>query len=82
MGVIFLTTNSSILTRFQSTVGQVQVLVDPKTGESLGHLEFVSNDYFDGKTVIKRRVPLRDDDLAPVSIEDQKSEKIFCTTSQ
>lgn len=77
LGVLFLTSNSSILDRFNRTVSEAQVLVDSKTGESLGHIEYVDGDYFSGKTVIMK--PLTEDDalFKEVSVEDQKTDNSF-----
>lgn len=77
LGILFLTSNSSILDRFNRTVSEVQVLVDSRTGESLGHVEYVDNDYFNDKTVIKSVVTEEDQLLDTVSVEDQKTEKSF-----
>src|SRR3989344_3502788 len=55
-GIFLLTTQSSLFDRFKSTVSEVDVVVDAKTGESLGHVKFVSNEYFRDKLVLQRRV--------------------------
>ena len=57
LGIFILNTQSSALfDRFKSTVSQVNVLVDAKTGESVGHVKFVEKNYFKDKTVLQRRV--------------------------
>lgn len=52
---IFLSVSSTLLERFGNTVKEVNVLVDSKTGEAIGHVKFVPAQYFDGK-VVKRRI--------------------------
>lgn len=76
-GVVFLSTNSSILDRFSRTVSEVQVLVDAETGGSLGHVEYVTSDYFKDKTVITRPVEGRDDELPGVTVEDRLQDKSY-----
>lgn len=57
LGIFILNTQTSALfDRFKSTVSEVNVLVDAKTGESIGHVKFVEKDYFKDKTVLQRRV--------------------------
>lgn len=46
----------ALLDRFNSTVSEVDVLVDAKTGNSVGHVKFTSSDYFKDKLVLQRRV--------------------------
>jgi hypothetical protein len=60
LGIIMLgfllTTQSSLFDRFKNTVSETDVLVDAKTGESLGHVNFVEREYFQDKLVLQRRV--------------------------
>lgn len=57
IAVIFLmTTQSSLFERFNSTVSEVNVLVDSRTGESVGHVKFVPKEYFADKIVLQRSV--------------------------
>jgi len=60
LGIIFavflLTFQSSLFDRFKSTVSEVDVVVDAKTGESVGHVKFVEKDYFKDKLVLQNRV--------------------------
>ncbi len=53
---VFLTFQPSLLDRFKSTVATVDVLVDAKTGNSVGHVKFVPKDYFKDKIVLQKRV--------------------------
>lgn len=46
----------TLLDRFKSTVSEVEVLVDAKTGDSLGHVKYVPKEYFKDKIVLQRRV--------------------------
>ncbi len=52
----FLSYQPSLLDRFKSTVATVDVLVDAKTGDSVGHVKFVPKDYFKDKIVLQKRV--------------------------
>ncbi len=52
---IFLGSSSSLLERFGNTVKEIDVLVDTKSGEPIGHVKFVPGQYFDGK-LVKRRI--------------------------
>ncbi|KKQ34697.1 MAG: O-antigen polymerase [Microgenomates group bacterium GW2011_GWA2_37_6] len=45
LAAIFLILAPTLLNRFQSTVSEVDVLVDAKTGQSLGHIKFVEKEY-------------------------------------
>lgn len=54
--ILLISLSPTLLNRFKSTVSQVDVLVDAKTGESVGHVKFVSKEYFRNKTVLQRRV--------------------------
>ncbi len=68
-GLIFVTTQPSFSTlfeRFNKTVSEVDVLVDAKTGASLGHIKFVPKEYFQDKVVLLKRV--RDTDEIARSI--------------
>lgn len=56
MLVGLLTFQSSLLDRFKSTVSEVDVLVDAKTGDSLGHVKFVKKEDIKDKVVLQRRV--------------------------
>lgn len=52
---------SSLFARFGNTVGDVDVLVNGKTGAAVGNVSYVPVSYFDGKTVKLQRVD--DDEL-------------------
>lgn len=47
---------NSLFDRFKSTIKEVNVLVDAKSGEEIGHVNYVPKDYFEGKTVLKKDV--------------------------
>ena len=51
--VILISLQPNILDRFKSTVSEVDVLVDAKTGESVGHVTFVPASYFKDKLVLQ-----------------------------
>nr|MBI5455862.1 O-antigen ligase family protein [Candidatus Levybacteria bacterium] len=54
--ILIVSFQSSLLNRFQSSVKEVDVLVDAKTGDSIGHVTFVKADYFKNKIVLSRKV--------------------------
>ena len=55
-GIIFIGTQSSLIERFGSTVKDVDVLVDSKTGTDLGHVKYVPFDYLSDKNIIFENV--------------------------
>ncbi len=69
----------SILNRFKSTVRETDVVVDAKTGSSVGHVRFVSKDYFKDKTVLQRRVKDREELAKVVSGQDDPT--VYATSS-
>lgn len=54
--ILIVSFQSSLLNRFQSSVKEVDVLVDASTGDSIGHVTFVKADYFKNKIVLSRKV--------------------------
>lgn len=54
--VLILSSQTSLLNRFQSTIKEVDVLIDAKTGESVGHVRFVDKEYFKNKIVLQQAV--------------------------
>src|SRR3989344_2755027 len=54
--LLFLALKPTILQRFQNTVDTVDVLVDANTGNSIGHVKFVSKEFFQDKIVLSQRV--------------------------
>ncbi len=55
-GILFLAFKPTVLQRFKSTVSNVDVLVDAKTGDSVGHVKFLPASYFKDKIVLQTRV--------------------------
>ncbi len=55
-GTILLSYQPSLLDRFKSTVSEVDVIVDSRTGESVGHVKFVEKEYLSDKLILQRRV--------------------------
>lgn len=49
--VLFLSFSPSLLARFGSTLTQIDVLVDAKTGEPIGHVKEIPSTYFENKVV-------------------------------
>lgn len=68
LGTALLILQPTLLTRFQSTVSEVDVLVDAKTGVSLGHVNFVEKEYFRDKIVFQTIA--RDKDQIPIAISN------------
>lgn len=60
-GFLFIALKPTVLTRFTSTVSEVNVLVDGLTGESIGHVKFVPKEYFKDKLILQRRVKNKDE---------------------
>ncbi len=56
LGLILLSYQPSLFDRFKGTVSEVNVLVDVNSGISVGHIKFVSKDYFKDKIVLRRTV--------------------------
>ncbi len=56
LAALFLTKQSSLFERFDKTVSEVNVLVDAKTGDAVGHVNFIPSSFFDDKIVLQRRV--------------------------
>ncbi len=73
LAAIFLTLAPTLLSRFQSTVSEVDVLVDAKTGQSLGHIKFVEKEYFRDKIVLQRKA--RDKDEIPKALSNADQEE-------
>ncbi len=56
LAFVLLSFQSSLFDRFKSTVSQAEVLVEAKTGASIGHVKFIPKEYFADKVVLQRRV--------------------------
>lgn len=77
-GFLFLTFQSSLFDRFRNTVGEVDVVVNAKTGDSLGHVKFLPREYFKGKLVLQRRPRDEQELLSALSTETEQN---FSTNS-
>lgn len=66
LGIVLLILQPTLLTRFKSTVSEVDVLVDSKTGASLGHVKFVEKEYFRDKIVFQTIA--KDKDQIPIAL--------------
>lgn len=53
LAVLLLNLFPTLLQRFGSTVSELDVLVNAKTGEAIGHAKEVSSSYFEGKIVLR-----------------------------
>ena len=53
---LFFIFQPTLLSRFGNTIKEVDVLVDAKTGEAIGHVSFVPSEYFRNK-IIKQKYP-------------------------
>ena len=65
--ILVITFKPTLLDRFKSTVSEVDVLVDAKTGDSVGHVKFVSNEYFRDKIVLQKRVKDKEELINAIS---------------
>lgn len=54
IAILFLSFSTSLLARFGSTVSEVDVLVDAKTGGAIGHVKEVPSEYFKNKVVLRQ----------------------------
>ena len=54
ISILFLILSPSLLARFGSTVSEVNVLIDAKTGDSIGQIKEVPAEYFRNKTVLRQ----------------------------
>lgn len=61
LGVIFILFNSSLLARYTNTVSKADVLVNAKTGEAVGNIEYVPVEYFKDKHIKLQRVDEREE---------------------
>ncbi|MEK9175936.1 MAG: hypothetical protein AAB520_00675 [Patescibacteria group bacterium] len=77
-GIAILASHSSLLSRFQSTVSETEVLIDAQTGDALGNVKFVPREYFKDKLVFQRRVKDKEELAKVVAGESQDS---FATSS-
>lgn len=53
---LFFSFQPTLLSRFGSTIKEVNVLVDAKTGEAIGHVTYVPVKYFEDKIIRQKRV--------------------------
>jgi len=51
--LVFLSFSPSIIERFGSTISEVDVLVNAKTGSAIGHISEVPSSYFEDKVVLR-----------------------------
>jgi len=65
--IVFLSFSSSLLTRFGSTVSEVDVLVDAKTGMAIGHVKEVPSEYFKNKIVLRQPASKKESNVASSS---------------
>jgi len=56
LAFLFFATQSSLLARFGNTIREVNVLVDAKTGEAIGHVNYVPKEYFNNKIITEQVV--------------------------
>ncbi len=64
--VAFLSFSPTLLSRFGSTVSEVDVLIDARTGGAIGHAKDVKASYFENKVILRESVS-EDTDLASSS---------------
>ncbi len=56
LAFLFLSFQPALLSRFGNTVKEVSVLVEAKTGEAIGNVDFVSSQRFKNKNIIQKRI--------------------------
>lgn len=71
--VLIVSFQSSLFNRFKSTISEVDVLVDAKTGESIGHVKFVKSDYFKNKIVLQKRVKDKEELISSIAGDKKDS---------
>ncbi|MEK7159902.1 MAG: hypothetical protein AAB702_00275 [Patescibacteria group bacterium] len=71
--ILIVSFQPTILNRFKSTISEVDVLVDAKTGESVGHVKFVSSAYFKNKIVLQKRVKDKEELINSIAGEKNDS---------
>ena len=69
--LLIITLSPTLLDRFRSTVSEVDVLVDAKTGDSVGHVKFVPKSYFEDKIVLQKRVQDKTELIGAISGNEQ-----------
>ena len=67
LALLVITFQPSLLDRFKSTVSEVDVLIDAKTGDSVGHVKFVPKEYFKDKIVLQKRVKDKEELLGAIA---------------
>lgn len=77
--VLIVSFQSSLFDRFQSSIKEVDVLVDAKTGDSIGHVTFVKADFFKDKIVLERKVKDKEELLKAVT-GDKSNPSLESTT--
>jgi len=68
MGFIFVTTQSSLLARFGSTVKEIDVLVDARTGGAIGHVVTQEREYLYDKYILEDKKEELSEEVLPISI--------------
>ncbi len=76
---IFISLQPSLFDRFTSTVKDVDVLIDAKTGEALGHVKYLSAEQFKNKTIWQQDVRSKNEIAAIIG--DEKDEVLEASPS-
>ena len=71
--ILILSFQTSLFDRFKSTIKEVDVLVDAKTGDPIGHVKFVTPDYFKDKIVLLKNVKNKDELVNALAWENNDS---------
>lgn len=61
LGFLFITFNSNLLARYTNTVSVADVLVNAKTGDAVGNIEYVPIEYFTDKSIKLQRIEDREE---------------------
>jgi hypothetical protein len=69
LAVLIISFQPSLLSRFQSTIKETNVLVEAKTGESIGNLQYVPTAYFKDKIILWKAVKDREELINAITTE-------------
>lgn len=73
-GIFILSFQPSLLSRFGSTIKEVNVLVDSRTGNAIGHVNYVSTKHFEGRVLNQRKIG-ENGEIATSNITEEEKER-------
>ena len=71
--ILIVSFKPTILARFQNTVKETDVLVDAKTGDAVGNVQFVPAEYFKDKIVLQKEVKDKEELVNAITTENGTS---------